>query len=256
MKRQILIILILICTVFFVSCSPKTVEKKEITINLPVGERVGYYTGEINKGLPNGFGKFETENDKGIKWYYEGEFKDGNFNGKGKSVWENGQGNEGIYENGEWIPNIKQIYDLFESQKVINLNSKASKFLSDHLDFFPVSDFDTILDYVDENVSYKMLTKEISKYSNKVIKLDNLTVAQIITEDLSMYCAKGKFTHILVVNDKLNIYELFYNGNVEDIYDGDTIKKIYGIPLGINKLEDKDGRMRVTIQIAVCYIEQ
>ena len=256
MRKKILILTILIFTVVFVSCSPKSVKNKEITIKLPVGERTGYYTGEVNEGVPHGIGKFETKNAAGEKWFYEGEFKNGIFNGEGKTIWESGQTQQGFYENGKWVPNSKQLFEFFESQNSIHINSKAKQFLSDHLDFFPTGDINNILDYVDESIMYKMLTKEINEYGNKIMKMSNLYVASITANDLFQFSIENKVSRILAVDDKYNVYELYCIGDLNDIYDGDIIKNVFGIPLGLNSFENVGGGTTNTVQIAICYIEE
>ncbi len=256
MRKKILILIILICALVFVSCSPKSVKNKEITINLSVGERTGYYTGEVNEGIPHGIGKFETKNTLGEKWTYEGEFKDGTFNGDGKTVWESGLTQEGTYKNGFWVPNPKQLFEFYESEKLIHINSKARQFLSDHLDFFPARDIDNILDYVDETIVYKMLTKEINEYGNKIMKMSDLYVVKITANDLSHTSFEGKVSLILAVDDEYNVYELYYIGDLKDIYDGDIIKTVFGLPLGLNSFENVGGGITNTVQIAICYIEE
>lgn len=100
MKKKILAMFIMISIIFcFVGCN-----KKEITLNLSYGERTGTYTGDLTDGIPNGQGKFTTENDKGEKWTYEGEFKNGHFEGEGKTTWKSGQIEIGTYKDDVIVP--------------------------------------------------------------------------------------------------------------------------------------------------------
>ncbi len=76
------------------------VENMEYSIMLPdVGERSGKYTGETLDGVPDGHGKFETQNAEGVKWFYTGLWKNGEWNGAGSTVWSSGQEEGGIYKN-------------------------------------------------------------------------------------------------------------------------------------------------------------
>lgn len=46
---------------------------KQMTLSLSYGDRSGTYTGEVNEqGVPNGKGKFTTQNAQGNPWIYEG----------------------------------------------------------------------------------------------------------------------------------------------------------------------------------------
>lgn len=57
---------------------------KQMTLSLSYGDRSGIYTGEVNEqGVPNGKGKFTTQNAQGNPWVYEGDFKNGHFEGQG-----------------------------------------------------------------------------------------------------------------------------------------------------------------------------
>lgn len=77
------------------------VKNMDYTIILAAGERVGKYSGETIDGIPNGTGRFDSQNSAGIKWWYEGEFVDGVFDGQGSTTWEGGQKQTGIYKNND-----------------------------------------------------------------------------------------------------------------------------------------------------------
>ena len=83
----------------------KSVENQEMTLHLtPFGERSGKYTGEILNGLPQGFGKFESQNSEGTGWVYQGEWANGQFHGEGSLYWpSNGQKYEGTYSDSDLI---------------------------------------------------------------------------------------------------------------------------------------------------------
>lgn len=83
----------------------KSVENQEITLNLATfGERNGKYSGEMLNDLPQGFGKFESQNSEGTGWVYEGEWVSGQFHGEGYLYWpSNGQKYEGTYRDSDLI---------------------------------------------------------------------------------------------------------------------------------------------------------
>lgn len=77
------------------STEPKTetVENQELTLSMKDWDstglalediqRTGTYTGEVVDGIPNGTGRFDTQNEEGTSWYYDGEFVNGVFQGQG-----------------------------------------------------------------------------------------------------------------------------------------------------------------------------
>ena len=91
----------------------KSVDQREITLNLtPFGERSGIYTGEMLNDLPQGSGKFESQNSEGTGWIYEGEWVNGQFQGEGSLYWpSNGQKYEGTYSNSDLIKGKSYIRD-------------------------------------------------------------------------------------------------------------------------------------------------
>jgi len=110
-KTIVLILFIISVSVFSFSVNAEQVISKNIIINFPFGERTGTYTGNLENGIPEGNGKFESVNTNGEKWYYEGEFQNGIFMGNGKIVWDNGSKQEGTYSNGEITYGKQYLYD-------------------------------------------------------------------------------------------------------------------------------------------------
>lgn len=81
-----MILFIVIISTLFTACG-NSVSNKQMTLDLSYGQRSGTYSGEVNKdGLPNGKGKFESQNPEGQKWIYDGEFKNGHFEGQGTNI--------------------------------------------------------------------------------------------------------------------------------------------------------------------------
>jgi len=128
MKKTFLIPIVLFLTIAFCACGT-TVTEAEITltpaptmtptptpeptpeiivvsnmdysISMPVGLRTGKYSGDTIEGVPNGIGRFDSQNSAGEKWWYVGEWVDGVFDGEGYCEWESGSKNTGIYKNYE-----------------------------------------------------------------------------------------------------------------------------------------------------------
>lgn len=108
--KQLLAIFLAISMLFCLSACGK----EKITLELAHGTREGYYTGDLVDGLPDGKGKFVSQNESGAKWTYEGEFTKGHFDGQGKTTWSNGQVEIGTYKNDVIVPmkgeEIKTLY--------------------------------------------------------------------------------------------------------------------------------------------------
>ena len=96
MKKFLLILTSLVLFIF--------VAQAESVIQAPMDILVydimlsGQYTGEIEIGLPEGFGVFETISPSGTPCHYIGQWESGLMNGKGAIYW-----NDGSVEIGEYI---------------------------------------------------------------------------------------------------------------------------------------------------------
>ena len=75
------------------------VENYDITITFNYGTRTGTYSGSLKNGLPDGFGKFSSENNAGTSWTYIGEWDSGHFSGDGFTTYEDGTIKLGIHED-------------------------------------------------------------------------------------------------------------------------------------------------------------
>ena len=73
----------------------------QITLPLSFGNRQGYFTGNLQGGLPYGTGIFEYVSPARITWRYEGEFANGQFNGEGDFVGGNGERRVGTFYNSQ-----------------------------------------------------------------------------------------------------------------------------------------------------------
>lgn len=119
MKKRNIVLLVCLCFLFSVTgCSKKD---KEITLNLAFGERSGIYTGDLVDGIPDGNGKFTTQNSDGEEWTYEGSFKSGHFEGEGKITWKNGFVEVGTFKDDVIVPisdsELNQLYSKPEDYK-------------------------------------------------------------------------------------------------------------------------------------------
>lgn len=75
------------------------VENESMTLTFSFGTYEGVYTGEVQDGLPHGFGTFESWESSDIEWYYEGDWVNGHMEGQGITEWIDGWVEEGTYAN-------------------------------------------------------------------------------------------------------------------------------------------------------------
>ncbi len=116
MKKIVAVLLVCCLALSLAGCG------KKMTLNLSYGERTGTYSGDVDEnGIPNGQGKFTSENEAGEKWTYEGGFVNGHFDGEGKTTWANGTAEVGTYKNDVIVPmsgnEIKTLYTAPENFK-------------------------------------------------------------------------------------------------------------------------------------------
>lgn len=77
--------------------SDSYVNEQEMTLDFDFGTRTGIYTGQIENGVPNGYGTFSSSNPSGDDWNYIGEWENGHFSGNGISEFEGGEKYIGEY---------------------------------------------------------------------------------------------------------------------------------------------------------------
>lgn len=87
------------CTDVFASENIEYVEDYDITLAFNYGKRTGVYSGSLKNGLPDGFGKFSSENKAGTSWSYIGEWNSGHFHGDGFTTYEDGTIKLGIHKD-------------------------------------------------------------------------------------------------------------------------------------------------------------
>lgn len=110
MKKVFVLLVSIVFVALLVGCRSKVTDK-QITLNMFGSTRNGTYTGEVEKDVPDGKGKFTTKNSAGKTWYYDGEFKNGVFEGKGIQEWPADKLKyEGTYKN-DWLVSGKEYKD-------------------------------------------------------------------------------------------------------------------------------------------------
>ncbi len=127
------------------------------------------------------------------------------------------------------------------------INDKASAFIKDHLNFFPGNESiqGAISDFCDHEITYGHLTKNISKYGDKLIYVYGNVVDIEENEDSTMTCL-----HIMDYDE--NSYVLYYLGTLEDIFEGNDVAA-YALPFDIISFENLGGGYTEAVVGAACY---
>lgn len=98
-----LLVLSLILLSLCASASAETVAKMTCIVKMPDVIREGQYTGEVQNGVPHGYGVFVTENSYGVQWHYLGEWVNGEMCGQGGEYWDIGQAHVGTFEANDMV---------------------------------------------------------------------------------------------------------------------------------------------------------
>ena len=234
------------------SASVSSVEEQEITITWDTWDyskaviisitRTGTYTGELVDGVPNGKGIFTSTNDAGEPWSYTGDFKDGVFHGYGVASWENSDAFEaGKYVNGVFTPDTLDLLVTLSSYSngAIELSENTMTFIGENLDIFPVLTDEAnekAAEFVNDELSYKMLEKSIASYEGQLIHSDAAEVTQI--EEISLY---GHTLTTMILRDaEYNFYVMYYDGALPDVF-RDSAVRFTALPVTVSGFENAGG---------------
>ena len=111
MKKLLFILLILMVVPSL--CFAEVVANLEMVLHLPHADREGVYTGEMENGVPHGYGCFVREDETGENsWIYVGEFESGIFSGEGVTAWlSQGGYDSGTYQDAVIVSGVKRMDD-------------------------------------------------------------------------------------------------------------------------------------------------
>ena len=103
MKKMLFCLAIVLLLSFGMVAEAETVAQMTYIVKMPDVIREGKYTGEVQDGVPHGYGAFVTQNSAGVEWHYIGEWENGNMTGNGGQYWNNGRCTVGSYVDGNMI---------------------------------------------------------------------------------------------------------------------------------------------------------
>ncbi len=100
--KKTLALLFSVLLLFSVACA-ESVTRLEYRLSFKDAYIDGLYTGDMQDGVPQGFGVFEAESPDGTYCHYIGEWKDGLMSGQGSTYWSDGSIEIGQYEEGRFV---------------------------------------------------------------------------------------------------------------------------------------------------------
>lgn len=218
----------------------------------------GSYSGEVVDGVPNGYGRFDSQNDSGDTWYYEGYFKNGRFDGQGGVYWSDGYSEVGTYIDGAFRPTYPEILEYYSKYDAItfNMNSSSKSFVEEHPDLFPATteQASTEVDaLIDPSIGYPQIEKSLTSVQGKLCLRENTYVIQVgeINERGSV------ITTLLVGDENGDYFYIIYNGSLPDVY-SDMYLDFVGLPIAITSFDNIGGGVTNTAVIAgssVLFVE-
>lgn len=98
-----LVSFLLAVLILFSVAYAETVVQEKMKLSIRNTTLSGVYTGDIKKGLPEGFGLFETRTPDGTSCHYIGQWKKGLMHGQGAMYWNDGSLEIGEYSKGQFV---------------------------------------------------------------------------------------------------------------------------------------------------------
>ena len=221
----------------------------KLTVNLT--SYYGVYSGEVNKGLPEGYGVFETYPNEDKQFYYEGEFEDGYPTGQGMVRYEDGTYLEGKYKKGNpngtmklWNTNgtyWKIKYKTGVPCGVATLYSEYDQYIT--CDFYYNGERISELKKIAAEVPYAELFEEENEQYGEIVVIEGV-VNSIVEEQASCYLSvetkEGNVYWVTYLNGEFNEYK---QAIVPDLHVDESVK-LYGFYHGIQSKYLNGGMVR------------
>ena len=210
-----------------------TLTDENFEIDLSGSKRDGVYTGDVMDGIPNGNGKFSTQNSNGKKYYYEGEWKNGKWNGQGKVVFEDKTlgVQEGTYTDNSFTPTlVERIQELgtYEDDCCYTLSEAEKQFIEDNAEIIEGKNLQGLSTKVDSSFKVEQFKKNSNSFSPAFVKMSNTSIVQI--SEYEGYNGQTLTFCIASSEDyETNLY-LYMIGSAKDAVENSTAD-IYFLPL-------------------------
>lgn len=144
---------------------------------------------------------------------------------------------------------VKKYTTIAENVEMdMTISDDAIKFMSEHENFFPGNESirGTISDSVNFDVTYAHLSKNISKYDDKLICVSGYVLDIQETED-------GSLTYIHIVDYEDNNYTFYYLGALDEIFE-ESIVTVYALPFSMVTFENLNAEYTQAVAGAACLV--
>lgn len=132
-----------------------------------------------------------------------------------------------------------------------SMNDNAKKMLTENEALFIGNEHDNLDEYTDYSVEYRMLTKNIDKYGDKLIYIPEAYVISISETPVD----NKTFTEMQLLDADENSYEVFSEASYDDIFEDDVVT-CYGLPLGETSFDNISGGTTLAIVLAGSSVEK
>ena len=131
------------------------------------------------------------------------------------------------------------------------INDNAKKMLKENEDLFTGNGVYDLHPFTDFSLDYRMLSKNIDKYGDKLIFVPELYVMSISETTIG----DKIFTETQLMDENEFVYYVFSEASYDDIYEDDIVS-FYGLPLGQTSFENVGGGTTLAIVFAGCSMRK
>lgn len=132
------------------------------------------------------------------------------------------------------------------------LSDKADIFLNENPLLFPTKKKSKIKKYIDYSIDYRHLSKNSSKYGDKLMALQGAYVVSCSEENID---DDTVLTELQLSDSDSNNFIVYYFGELSDILEEDTVD-CYGLPLGTTSFDNVSGGTTLAGVLAGSYIKK
>ena len=132
------------------------------------------------------------------------------------------------------------------------LSERADKFLNNNPSLFPIKKKSKIKKYIDYSIDYRHLTKNSSKYGDKLMALEGASVVDCKEENVD---DDTVITELQLCDNDANNFIVFYFGELPDVLEEDPVD-CYGLPLGTTAFDNVSGGTTLAGVLAGSYIKK
>lgn len=159
--------------------------------------------------------------------------------------------NDIFNEDGNLISVCNLFKFLQDAEPSFKLTEKADSTLTKEEKLFLKNDNSKLESMTDYSIDNRMLTKNIDKYGDKLIFVENAFVIDVNEEAIENLT----ISTIQVNNTNGDIYYIYSLNAHDDVFNGDIIN-IHGLPVGKTSYENVSGGSTHAVVLAGAYIEK